>query len=132
MNPNNYFQFLSARLTKDPEIKYLPNQRAFCNLVLAVDRFIKKGNEFEKKTDFPRVTVWGEEAEKIKDKSGKGLRVNVYGRIETGSYESDDKTIYTTDLIAEKVTPIDYKNKPHEKENPEPPAFSEIDADIPF
>ena len=118
----NYFQLINARLTKDPEVKYLPTQTAISNVVLAVDR----GYGEKKKTFFPRVIFFGKDAENLEKYSAKGLRVNVYGHIETGSFESNGKTVYTTDLVVERVTFVDYKNK-------EPmPDFSEINGDIPF
>ena len=120
----NYFQFINARLTKDPEIKYTPTQKAICNLVLATDR----GYGEKKKTFFPRVTLFGNDAENLEKYSAKGLRVNVYGHIETGSYESNGKTIFTTDLVVDGITYVDFKTK---TENPVPD-FKPIDADIPF
>ena len=90
----NRFEITNARLTRDPEVKYTPTQTAICNLLLATDRYVKG----EKKTDFPRVTVFGKDAENLDRLSGKGLRVNVFGRIETGSYMKGEDTIYTTTL----------------------------------
>lgn len=119
----NRFIFTGARLTRDPEVKYLPTQTAICNLILAVDRYVKG----EKKTDFPRVTVFGKDAENLDRYSAKGLRVNVSGRIETGSYMKDGDTVYKTDLICERLEFVDFKDK--ETASPD---FSKIDGDIPF
>lgn len=129
----NEFTLTLARLTRDPEVKYTPTQVASCNLMLAVDT----GYGDKKRTDFPRVTVWGKTAEGLDKYTAKGLRVNVYGHIQTGSYQKDGKTIYTTDLIADRVEYVDFKDrdtKNHEEKpkDPEPPAFKEIEADIPF
>ena len=60
--------------------------------------------------------------------SAKGLRVNVSGRIETRSYESEGKKVYTTDLIAERIEFVDFK----ERETFTPNEFKGINADIPF
>lgn len=120
----NEFTFTGARLTKDPEVKYTPTQVASCNLMLAVDT----GYGEKKHTDFPRVTVFGKTAEGLDKYTAKGLRVNVFGHIQTGSYQKDGKTVYTTDLIADRIEYVDFKPKG----NPEPPKFTELEADIPF
>lgn len=125
----NRFEFTNARLTKDPEVKYTPTQTAICNLLLAIDRYVKG----EKKTDFPRVTVFGKDAENLDRLSAKGLRVNVFGRIETGSYKKGDDTIYTNNLICERLEIVDFKgDKEEKKDDIVLPDFKEIDGDIPF
>ena len=126
MNNENMFQILEARLTRDPEIKYTPTQLASCNLTVAKDRFIKE----EKKTDFLRFTIFGKQAENLATYSGKGLRVNIYGHFESVTKpdnEGNNKTY--ENKVVDRISFIDFKNKTQE---PEPPAFSEIDADIPF
>lgn len=120
----NRFELTGARLTKDPEVKYTPTQTAICNLVLAIDT----GYGEKKRTDFPRVTVFGKDAENLDRLSAKGLRVNVFGRIQTRSYEKDGDTIYTTDLIADRIEIVDFK----ERETFTPNEFKGINADIPF
>lgn len=128
----NRFELIGARLTKDPEIKYTPTQTAIANLIVAIDT----GYGEKKETDFPRVTVYGKTAESLATYSAKGLRVNVFGRIKTGSYIKDGKTIYTTDLVADRIEFVDFKDKGIKvdyKESSDPvPEFKDIDADIPF
>lgn len=113
---------ITGRLTKDPDVKYTATQTAMANIVVAVDRWVKN----EKKTDFPRISVYGAEAENLALYSGKGLKIVVKGRIQTGSYEKDGKTVYTTDLVADHIEYLEYKPK-------EPvPEFTHIDSDMPF
>lgn len=120
------FQILEARLTRDPEIKYTPTQLASCNLTVAKDRFIKE----EKKTDFLRFTIFGKQAENLATYSGKGLRVNIYGHFESVTKPDNDGNNKTYEnKVVDRITYIDFKAK---AQDPEPPAFSEIDADIPF
>lgn len=120
----NRFELTGARLTKDPEVKYTPTQMAICNLTLAIDT----GYGEKKRTDFPRITVFGKDAENLDRMSAKGLRVNVFGRIQTRSYEKDGQTVYTTDLIADRIEFVDFKPK----EEFTPNEFKGIDGDIPF
>lgn len=108
-----------GRLTKDPDIKYTTTGTALTNIVVAVDT----GYGEKKHTDFPRISVFGKTAENLGLFSGKGLKVAVKGRIQTGSYEKDGKTVYTTDLVADYVDFLDFK-----QEEPTP----HIDGDFPF
>jgi len=75
---------LIGRLTKDPELRYIPeSQTAVATFTLAVDRPGK-----EKKADFPKITVFGKQAENCERFITKGRLVAVQGRIQTGSYKN--------------------------------------------
>lgn len=94
---------LIGRLTKDPVVRYTSgNQTAVTEFALAVDRPVRQGEE--KKADFPRVIVFGKQAENCGKYLRKGLMLAVAGRIQTGSYKNrDGNTVYTTDVIANRV-----------------------------
>ena len=65
---------LIGRLTKDPEIRYTSStQMAVATFTVAVDRPVKAGEE--KKADFPRVTVFGKQAENCEKYLAKGRTV---------------------------------------------------------
>ena len=114
--------FLIGRIAKDIEVKYTPTQVAMTNVVIAIDRTVKG----EKKTDFPRVAVFGKDAENLEKFSGKGLRIAVEGRLETGSYKKGEDTIYTTNIVSEHVEVLEFRPKEA------PVDFSKIDGDISF
>lgn len=94
---------LIGRLTKDPEVRYTSaTQMAVATFTLAVDRPVKPGEE--KKTDFPRITVFGKQAENCEKYLAKGRLVAIEGRLQTGSYQNKDGvTVYTTDVVANRV-----------------------------
>ena len=119
---------LIGRLTRDPEIRYTANtQMAVATLTIAVDRPAKAGEE--RKADFPRITVFGRQAENCEKYISKGSRIAVQGRIQTGQYkDKDGKTVYTTDVIAESVEFLEWR----EKKEDAPSGFSQLDEDIPF
>ena len=102
---------LIGRLTRDPELRYVPNSElAVATFSLAIDRPTREGKE--KQTDFPRITVFGRQAENCEKFLEKGRLVAVQGRIQTGSYENKDGTkIYTTDVIANNVEFLDWGDK---------------------
>lgn len=102
---------LIGRLTRDPEVRYISeSQMAVATFTLAINRPVRSGEE--KKADFPRVTVFGKQAENCERFIGKGRLVGVQGRIQTGSYTNKDgQTVYTTDVIADRVEFLDYGDK---------------------
>lgn len=122
---------LIGRITKDIELRYTngENQIAVASFTVAVDRM--KNDE----TDFTRVTVFGKTAENTANYLHKGSRVGIQGRLQTGSYkDKDGKTVYTTDVIADRVEFLDTREKSEELEPEAPPIeqFSYIDEDVPF
>lgn len=134
---------LIGRLTRDPEVRYTggQNNMAVATFSVAIDRPVKQGQE--KKADFPRVTAFGRQAENCEKFLAKGRLVGVQGRIQTGSYTNKDgRTVYTTDVVADRVEFLEWGNKNDSGGTqepagaPEPPAapegFSYSDDDIPF
>lgn len=99
---------LIGRLTKDPEVRYAgQNQTAVCDFSIAIDRPVKQGEE--KKADFPRIKVFGKQAENCEKFLKKGRMVGIQGRIQTGSYTNKDGvTVYTTDVMADRVEFLDW------------------------
>ena len=61
--------------------------------------------------DFVPVTVWGKQAESCAEYLAKGRMVAVSGRITTGSYEKDGRTVYTTEVTAERVQFLEWGEK---------------------
>ena len=134
---------LIGRLTRDPEVRYTggQNNMAVATFSVTIDRPVKQGQE--KKADFPRVTAFGRQAENCEKFLAKGRLVGVQGRIQTGSYTNKDgRTVYTTDVVADRVEFLEWGNKndsggaQQPAGAPEPPAapegFSYSDDDIPF
>lgn len=138
---------LVGRLASDPTLAYTTtNQTAKCTFSLAVDRPRRNGED--KQADFPRIVVWGKQAENCDRYLGKGRQVAVRGSVRTGSYKDHEgRTIYTTDIWAENVEFLggggEYgeKAKEAEKSKSEPPqipqyedigSFDSLIDDIPF
>ncbi|MGN0659393.1 MAG: single-stranded DNA-binding protein [Emergencia sp.] len=103
---------LIGRLTRDPEIRYTANtQMAVATFTIAIDRPVRAGGE--KQTDFPRITVFGKQAENCERYLAKGRLVGVQGRLQTGSYQNKDGvTVYTTDVVADRVEFLEWGDRP--------------------
>ena len=97
---------LIGNLGADPELKYTPTSRALCNLRIATTEVYKdKGGQRQEKTEWHRVTVWGEQAESCSKYLAKGRSVYIEGRLQTRSWDdkTDGKKRYSTEIVAERV-----------------------------
>lgn len=126
---------LIGRLTKDPEVRRVDEKIAIATFSLAIDRPVKKDGE--KKTDFPRVTVFGRQAESCEKYLAKGMLVGIQGSIQTGSYTNKDgQTVYTTGVVANRVKFLEWKKQGEgqpQSGDGIPEGFAPItDDDIPF
>lgn len=127
-----------GNLTKDPEIRYTQSNMAVAQFSVAINRGKDKdGND--RGADFPRVTVFGRQAENCEKYLSKGSKVGVQGHIQTGSY--DDKNgnkVYTTDVIADRIEFLSYKDNQQggnrtSTENEQVEDFQEMfSEDLPF
>jgi single-strand DNA-binding protein len=95
---------LIGNLGADPELKYTPSQRPLCNLRIATTEVYKdKSGQRQEKTEWHRVTVWGDQAENCNKYLAKGRSVYVEGRLQTRSYDKDGQKHYATDIVADRV-----------------------------
>jgi single-strand DNA-binding protein len=100
---------LIGRLTKDPQIRYTSNNMAVASFTLAIDRPAKKGED--RQADFPRVIVFGKQAESCERYLFKGMLTAVSGRIQTGKYQNQKgDTVYTTDVVANRVEFLEWRS----------------------
>lgn len=82
-----------GNLGRDPEMRYTPNGRPVTEFSVAVShrsRDPQTGEWADDQTDWYRVTVWGERAERTAEQLRKGNRVFVEGRFRTREYEARD------------------------------------------
>jgi single-strand DNA-binding protein len=95
---------LIGNLGADPELKYTPTSRPLCNLrVATTDVYKDKGGQRQEKTEWHRVTVWGDQAENCSKYLAKGRSVYIEGRLQTRSYDKDGQKHYATDVVADRV-----------------------------
>lgn len=100
---------LIGRLTKDPDVRYTPNQKIVTSFTLAVDRPYKDQDE-TKTADFLSVVVWGKAAELAGNSLGKGHKVMVEGQVQTRTYVAKDNTNrYVTEVISQNIEFLEKK-----------------------
>jgi single-strand DNA-binding protein len=81
-----------GNLGRDPEMRYTPNGRPVTEFSVAVNQSTKnqQTGEWVEATDWFRVTVWGDRAERTAEQLRKGNRVFVEGRFRTREFEGRD------------------------------------------
>ena len=93
---------LTGRLTRDPDVRYTDGGTSIARFTLAVDRRFKQDGGAT--ADFPSCVAFGKTAEFIERYFRQGMKLELTGRIQTGSYTNEDGVkVYTTDVIAEQV-----------------------------
>ncbi len=123
---------LIGRLTKDVNVRAANSGISVANFTLAVDRGKDKdGND--RGADFISCIAFNRTADNLERFSGKGLRIAVEGHIQTGSYEKDGGKVYTTDVIADRVEFIDWKDSGGQQVQQDvPEGFMAMEDELPF
>lgn len=81
---------LMGNLTRDPEIRYTPKGRAVSDIGLAINRvYTTESGEKREETTFVDITLWGRQAEIVKEYCGKGRPLYVEGWLQMDTW--DDK-----------------------------------------
>src|SRR5204863_9853826 len=108
------------------EMRYTPSGQAVTQFTVATNRNYRDQNqEWQKETEWFRVVVWGQQAERAAENLRKGAKVYVEGRIQTRQWEDQSgQKRYTTELIADRVAGLE--RRPREEGDrgftPRPPA----------
>ena len=78
--------FLSGNLTRDPEVRYTQQGKAYARMGIAINRRYKD----KESVDFFNLVAWEKTAEFCGRYLTKGSRVLVEGQLRTNSYENKD------------------------------------------
>ena len=115
---------LIERLTRDPETRYSAgeNATAVSKYTLAVDRKYKRDKE--PTADFINCIAFGRNGEFTDKYFRQGMKVAIYGRIQTGSYTNKDgNKVYTTDIVVEEQEFCECKSKQNQSQEEQKPPF---------
>lgn len=93
---------LLGRITQDLNLQYTQNNVAYLNFTVACDRRFKNQNG-ERQADFISCKAFKQSAEFIAKYFGKGKKIAIVGTIQTGKYDKNGTTVYTTDVIVEQA-----------------------------
>ena len=79
---------IAGNVGRDPELKYTPANLAILKFSVADT----SGKDDNKKTTWHDIVVFGEQAEIVAEKIGKGVRVVIIGRLQIENFEKKDGT----------------------------------------
>lgn len=100
---------LIGRLTRDPELRYVPSGHPVVSFTLAVDRSFAN-QQGERETDFIDIVAWRKLAEQVSQHLSKGRLVAVEGRLQIRSYETQDgQKRKVAEVVADGVRFLDRK-----------------------
>jgi single-strand DNA-binding protein len=100
---------LIGNLGQDPEVRHTGSGMAVCELSIAVNERVKKGDQWESHTEWIRCVVFGKRAENVAKFLSKGSQVYIEGKWRTEKWEKDGVTRYTTKVLVDDVQFLDGK-----------------------
>ncbi len=102
-----------GNLGRDPEMRYTPSGQAVTQFTVATNRnYRDQQGEWQSETEWFRVVVWGQQAERTAERLRKGHKVYVEGRIQTRQWEDQTgNKRYTTELIANQVSSLERRDR---------------------
>ena len=116
---------LMGRLTRDPELKYTSNGKAYANFTLAVQKT-------KDEAEFIDCVAWEKTAENIAEYFRKGNRILIQGRLNVSNYEQNGEKRKFTRVLANTFEFIDSKNSGNSQNNSRNRYDSDEDESFPF
>ena len=106
-----------GNLGSDPEMRYTPSNRAVTQFNVAVNQSTKnqQTGEWVEETDWFRVSVWGDRAERMAETLRKGNKVFVEGRFKTRQFEGrDGQTRTSLEITADSI--VNLERRPRDED----------------
>jgi single-strand DNA-binding protein len=96
---------LIGHLGQDPELRNTPSGQSVATLRLATaDRYKDRDGNWQDRTEWHTVVVWGRTAENVAKFCKKGKQIYVEGRLTTRKWQDKEgKDRYTTEIVADTV-----------------------------
>lgn len=97
---------LIGNLGQEPEVRYMPNGGAVCNLTVATSESWKDKNtgEQNEKTEWHRIVAFRKLAEIMGEYLHKGSKVYIEGKLQTRKWQDQQgQDRYTTEIVADQM-----------------------------
>ncbi|MCB0491587.1 MAG: single-stranded DNA-binding protein [Cyclobacteriaceae bacterium] len=103
---------LVGRLGKDPEVRHLENGASVANFSMATSETYKDKTTGERKeiTEWHNIVLWRGLADVASKYLHKGDMVYIEGKLRTRSWEKDNVTRYTTEIVGDNMTMLSAKS----------------------
>jgi single-strand DNA-binding protein len=80
---------LVGRLVRDAELRYTSAGTAVSKFSLAINRRVKKGDQWMDEVSYFDITLWGKQAESLSKYLIKGKQIGVNGELRQNRWEQD-------------------------------------------
>jgi single-strand DNA-binding protein len=138
-----------GNLVKDAELKYTNSGTAITGLTIAVNRSVKKGDQWTEEASFFDVSLWGKRGESLNQYLQKGIKIAVLGSLKQDRWESDGQKRSRVVIMANNIQLLggkkqesnqgNYQNNNSNGNNNNKPSYQgnngnygNTDKDIPF
>jgi single-strand DNA-binding protein len=94
---------IAGRLTRDSEMSFTNSGTTLVKLSLAVNRSVKKNDQWEDEASFFDATIWGKRGEVLNQYLSKGQQVIITGELKQERWENEGQkrskvTIHVNDI----------------------------------
>lgn len=97
---------------RDPELRYTGNGTAMATFSLATNHRYQSEGEWKEQTEWFRIVVWNQLAERVMERIQKGSQAYVEGRLQTRTWTGQDgKERKDIEIIANQVTSLDRRER---------------------
>ncbi|RUL53192.1 single-stranded DNA-binding protein [Lysinibacillus antri] len=94
---------LVGRITRDPVLKAISENRNQTNFVIAINRNFRNSQGIVD-SDFVNCIAWGKLAERIVQYCGRGSLIGINGRLQSRSYTTkDNMKVFSTEVVCDDV-----------------------------
>jgi single-strand DNA-binding protein len=96
---------LIGNLGKDPEVRYTTSGQGVASFSIATtEKYKNKSGDWEEKTEWHNIVLWGKLAEVAKDYLSKGKTAYIEGRLQTRKWQDKDgRDRYTTEIVGDRL-----------------------------
>lgn len=94
---------LIGRLTCDAELRYTASGSALCNFSIAVNRRVKKGEQWLDEASLLDITLWGKQGENLNKYLLKGGQVAIQGSLKQDRWEKDGQKFSKVSVHVEDI-----------------------------
>tara|TARA_B100000700_G_C14718963_1_gene702780 strand:+ start:85 stop:492 length:408 start_codon:yes stop_codon:yes gene_type:complete len=125
---------LVGRVGLNPEGKYTPSGISIANYSIATNetKANSDGNKTEH-TEWHNIVSIGKQADFVTEYIKKGQLICVEGKLRTQKWEDKNKvTHYKTEILADSVTPLEWKDESKKKETEKVSEPNDTEEDLPF
>jgi single-strand DNA-binding protein len=127
---------LLGNVTRDIEVKYLQSGTAVCDMGMAINERVKRGDDYVDEPVFVDVTLFGKQAEVAGEYLAKGAPVLIAGRLKYEQWEKDGQKRSKLKVVADKLQMLGGKQRSEDsqerQERPQEQSQVPVNEEIPF